>query len=59
MAALSVVVQVALAVGTVLAYPAAGVLSAGVLILTGFPIYYYYYTRRRGRSFPTTSEGMQ
>ena len=56
MAALSVIVQVALAVGTVLAYPGAGVLSAAVLILTGFPIYYYYYTRRRGHTLPTTSE---
>jgi len=53
MAGASVLVQLALAVGTVLAYPAGGVLSALVLILTGFPIYYYY--KRRQEASPATS----
>jgi len=47
MAGVSVIVQLALAVGTILAYPIGGVLSALALILTGLPIYAYY--RRRSR----------
>jgi fructoselysine transporter len=54
MAGTSVLVQVALAIGTVLAYPAGGVLSALVLILTGFPIYHYYRRRMHGPSAMTT-----
>ena len=56
MAATSVLVQVALAIGTVLAYPAGGVLSALVLILTGFPIYYYF-KRRQEASHVQLPEG--
>jgi fructoselysine transporter len=47
MAGVSVIVQLALAVGTILAYPTGGVLSALALILTGLPIYSYY--RRRSQ----------
>lgn len=42
MGGLSVVIQVFIAVGTFLAYPASGILAAAGLILTGLPVYLYY-----------------
>ena len=42
MAAIALAIQGAVAVGTLLAYPAGGALACLGLILTGFPIYRYY-----------------
>lgn len=42
MAVVSIVVQLALAVGTFLAYPTGGVLTAAVLIGTGVPLYLWF-----------------
>jgi fructoselysine transporter len=42
MGGLAVAIQLFIAVGTFLAYPASGILSAAALILTGLPIYFYY-----------------
>jgi len=47
MAALSVLIQIVLAVGTFLAYPTGGILSALFLILSGFPIYWYFQRRKQ------------
>jgi fructoselysine transporter len=46
MGVMAILTQVYLAVGTVLAYPAGGVLACAGLILTGFPIYRYYARQR-------------
>ncbi len=46
MALLSIAIQLYLAYGTFVAYPAGGVLSAAVLIGTGLPVYAYF---RRGQ----------
>jgi fructoselysine transporter len=46
MAAISLAVQGAVSVGTLLAYPAGGALACIGLILTGFPIYWYYHRHR-------------
>lgn len=42
MGVLAVAIQLCIAVGTFLAYPASGILAAAGLILTGLPIYLYY-----------------
>ncbi len=42
MAALAILIQIYIAVGTFMAYPTGGILSALFLILSGFPIYMYY-----------------
>jgi len=42
MAALAVLIQLFLAVGTFLAYPTGGILSALFLILSGLPLYWYF-----------------
>jgi len=42
MAALAILIQIYIAVGTFIAYPAGGILSSLFLILSGFPIYMYY-----------------
>ena len=42
MAALSVLIQLGVAVGTFLAYPAGGILSSLFLIVSGLPIYLYH-----------------
>jgi fructoselysine transporter len=47
MAALAVVIQLVLAVGTFLAYPTGGILSALFLILSGLPIYWYFSVRMK------------
>lgn len=42
MAALAVLIQLYIAIGTFMAYPMGGILSALFLILSGFPVYMYY-----------------
>jgi fructoselysine transporter len=42
MAGLAVLIQLYIAIGTFLAYPTGGILSALFLILSGFPVYMYY-----------------
>ena len=55
MAAIALAIQAAVAVGTLLAYPAGGAIACLGLILTGFPIYHYYYRKRGSR--PTDPAG--
>lgn len=43
MAALSIIIQLYIAYGTLIAYPAAGLLACTGLIGTGFPVYWYFY----------------
>ena len=50
MAALAIVTQLYVAVGTFLAYPAAGLLASLGLILSGMPVYLYYNYRKRIRT---------
>jgi len=45
MAAVSIVIQVYLAYGTFIAYPAGAVVAAVLLILTGLPVYFYFRNR--------------
>ena len=52
MAAVSLAIQGAVAVGTLLAYPAGGALACLGLILTGFPIYRYYQKQGPGPARP-------
>ncbi len=52
MAAVSLAIQGAVAVGTLLAYPAGGALACLGLILTGFPIYRYYQRHGSGPARP-------
>ena len=52
MAAVSLAIQAAVAVGTLLAYPAGGALACLGLILTGFPIYRYFQKHRSGPAGP-------
>jgi fructoselysine transporter len=47
MAALAVLTQGVVAVGTCMAYPAGGILASLVLILSGLPIYFYYAFKKR------------
>ncbi|MGE5456974.1 MAG: amino acid permease [Methanococcaceae archaeon] len=47
MAVLSVAIQLYLAYGTFIAFPAAGVLASMGLISSGLPVYFYYRKRRR------------
>ncbi len=47
MAALAVLIQLLLAVGTFLAYPTGGILSALFLIVSGLPIYWSFSVRMR------------
>jgi fructoselysine transporter len=54
MAAIALAIQAAVAVGTLLAYPAGGALACVGLILTGFPIYIFYHRHRSG---PATQAG--
>jgi hypothetical protein len=42
MGVLAVLIQVFVAGGTFMAYPASGILAAAGLILSGLPIYLYY-----------------
>lgn len=55
MAAISLGIQGAVAVGTLLAYPAGGALACLGLILTGFPIYRYYQKHGSGPAGPAES----
>jgi fructoselysine transporter len=55
MAAISLAIKGAVAVGTLLAYPAGGALACLGLILTGFPIYRYYHRHRPGPPGPATT----
>ena len=52
MAILSIATQIYLGYGTLLAYPAAGILSTLVLIATGFPIYWAFEKHRRKNQTP-------
>jgi fructoselysine transporter len=52
MAGISLAIQAAVAVGTMLAYPSGGALACLGLVLTGFPIYRYYRRDRRIRGGP-------
>lgn len=47
MAALAILTQGLVGVGTFLAYPAGGILASLVLIVSGLPIYFYYTSRKR------------
>ena len=49
MAALAVLIQIVLAVGTFLAYPTGGILSALFLIVSGMPIYWYFSVRNKAK----------
>ena len=49
MAALSIITQVAVGLGTFLAYPTGGLLASLFLIMSGMPIYLYYMWRKRTR----------
>ena len=54
MAALAILSQLYVAVGTFLAYPAAGLLASLGLILSGLPVYLYYNSRKRVRMEPSS-----
>jgi fructoselysine transporter len=47
MAALAILTQGVVAVGTFIAYPAGGILASLLLIVSGLPIYFYYASRKR------------
>ena len=47
MAALAILTQGVVAVGTCIAYPAGGILASLVLMVSGLPIYVYYASRKR------------
>lgn len=47
LALLAILTQIAVGVGSFLAYPAAGVMASLFLIGSGLPIYLYFYTRTR------------
>ena len=49
MAVLSILIQLYIAGGTFLAYPAWGVLASLGLILSGLPVYWYFYVRTKTR----------
>ncbi|MBU2505776.1 MAG: amino acid permease [Bacteroidetes bacterium] len=57
MAVFSVLVQLYLAYGTIMAFPLGGLLACITLILTGLPFYFYFQKRRKdGMVFQNTDE---
>jgi hypothetical protein len=46
MAGASILIQLYIAYGTFLAYPAAGVLASLGLIVSGMPVYWYFHRSR-------------
>ncbi|MCK5740146.1 amino acid permease, partial [bacterium] len=53
MAVLAIATQLYLCWGTFKAYPLGGIITAAVLIVTGFPVYFYF--RKKSDAFDTTA----